>query len=107
MYRNLCNLVEKTTVQQAKIDRRVPSGVDSYGTRTTSSWSKGAQPSQSTRVCVLLKNCLGDIHDTCNILNNWPREQEQVDEPCERRRERIPSPPRLGPRAFGHVTRKA
>jgi hypothetical protein len=48
MYRNLRNLVEKVAVQQTEIDRHTPTSADSYYTRTTSSWSRGAQPSQST-----------------------------------------------------------
>jgi hypothetical protein len=37
MYRNLSNLAEKATVQQAGIDRQVPTVAYSYDTRTTSS----------------------------------------------------------------------
>jgi hypothetical protein len=71
MYQNLYNLVEKTVVQQAKIDRWAPTGTDSFGTLSASSWSRGALPSQSTKSHIPLKNHLGDIRDARHILNNW------------------------------------
>jgi hypothetical protein len=37
MYRNLRNLVEKAAVQQAKIDRQLPTGANTYDPHMTSS----------------------------------------------------------------------
>jgi hypothetical protein len=44
MYRNFCNLVEKATMEQKKIDRQGLTGTNSYHANTTSSWSKGHIP---------------------------------------------------------------
>jgi hypothetical protein len=74
MYQILRNLVEKVTIEQAKIDQQEPIGADSYDTRTTSSWIKRAQPYQSTRTYIPLKDHLRDMHDASYILNK--RHQE-------------------------------
>jgi hypothetical protein len=63
MYRNNYNLVEKVVIQQAKIDCQTPTTVDSYGMRMTSSWSRDAQPSQSTKDRVPAKNHIMEFHD--------------------------------------------
>jgi hypothetical protein len=65
------------------------------------------RPSQSTRTCIPLKDHLGDIYDDRHIINNQRREQEEVEQPRERRREHSPSLPRPGPHAFGRAIRKA
>jgi hypothetical protein len=72
MYCNLRNLVEKATVQQAKIDRHAPIGVESNDANTTHRLiiEQGAQPSYSTRSCVPLKDYLRDIRNTYCIINN-------------------------------------
>jgi tRNA C32,U32 (ribose-2'-O)-methylase TrmJ len=41
MYRNLRNLVERAAVQQAEIDRQLPTEMDSYNPYMASSWSRG------------------------------------------------------------------
>lgn len=63
MYRILHNLVEKATIQHVVIDRQALTGTERYDTRTTSSWSKRAQPSQSTRERVPAKNHIREIRD--------------------------------------------
>jgi hypothetical protein len=74
MYRNFYNLVEKATMQQKKIDRhkQLPRPHDLI-------LEQGAHPSQSMRLCVPLKNRLGDIHDTHHILNNRRQEQKEAE----------------------------
>jgi hypothetical protein len=54
-----------------------------------------------------MKDRLEDIRDAQHILDKRRREQEEVEQSCERRRERSPSPPGSGPRAFGHEIMKA
>jgi hypothetical protein len=65
MYWNLRNLVERVTVQQAKVDRWQRTDTESRGTHTTLSWSKGALASQSTPTHIHIKHRIGGIHDAC------------------------------------------
>lgn len=55
MYRNLSNLVEKAAVQQAKIDRQSPTGVDSYDTGVDSYDSHTASSSSSGHIAPNLR----------------------------------------------------
>lgn len=63
MYQNLCNIVERATVQRTKIDRHFTLGIESYGLQTTLPWSRGAQPASSMRTRVPMKDHIKDIHD--------------------------------------------
>lgn len=71
MYRNLRNLVERDIMQQAEIDRQFTPGTESCGPNMTSSWSRGAQPSKSTKTCVPMKDRLGGIRNIRHIPENW------------------------------------
>lgn len=64
---------------------------------------QGAQPSQSTNTWITSGTFT--TPDTSSI--NRRQEQEEVEQPRERRHERSPSPPRSGPHTFGRVIRKA
>jgi hypothetical protein len=85
MYRNLHKLVERVAVQQVEVDPRQHIGMEGRGTHTASSWSKGAQASQSTITCVYIKHRIGGIRDAQHILDNMRREQEDVEQPREKK----------------------
>jgi hypothetical protein len=63
MYQNLHNLVERAVVQQAEVDQRQHTGIESHGTHMSSSWSKGAQAYQSTPMRIHIKHIIRGIHD--------------------------------------------
>jgi hypothetical protein len=106
MYWNLRNPVERAVVQ-VEVDWRQHTGTESRGTHTTSSWSKRAQASQSTLTHVHIKHRIGGIRDTWHILDNRCQEQEEVEQPHERRHVRSPSAPGVGPCSFGRKIQKA
>lgn len=52
---------------------------------------------------ILMKDHLRGIHDAQYIIDNWRREQEEVEQPREKRCDQSPNPPGLGLRGFGHA----
>jgi hypothetical protein len=56
---------------------------------------------------ILMKDRLRGIHDAQYIIDNRRREQEEVEQPHEKRCDQSPNPPGLGLRGFGRAMRKA
>lgn len=92
MYQNLCNLVERVAVKQAQIHRQLPIGTNSHGPHTNLSWSR-EHILPTTRTYVFLKDRLEDIRNARHIIDNRCREQEELEQPRERRHKHITIPP--------------
>jgi hypothetical protein len=63
MYWNLRNLVERNILQQAEVDRQQHTNIESRGTCTTLSWSKGHRPPNLLR-CAFTQSTASEAFTT-------------------------------------------